>query len=1162
MSVRLSEGQAQPAAAAALPVTNGEPMTPEQIAEILRRLPDLTGEELDQLDFRLPEELLPPPRPGVTVQESFPPESVEGGAAPGVESGPLEVLRFAPEGEIPIAPFINITFNQPMVPLGTLQDLAALDVPVQVEPALPGSWRWLGTKTLRFEYNSELIDRLPKATLYKVTIPAGTQSVNGGILAETVSWTFSTPPAQMVAAHPSYSPQPLEPVFYIAFDQRIDPAAVLETIQVNAGSQRVSLRLADEADIQGDEQVSQLVKNAVAGRWLAFRAAEPLPLDTSITVSIGPGTPSAEGPLLTQTTQSYNFSTYAPLRVEEHGCSWYGNDCRPLTPLFIRFNNPIDDSVYTEDMLRIRPEIPGATVNILGNTIEVTGATQGQTTYTLLLDADLQDTFGQKLGKDTELTIRVGKAEPLLMGPDQTFLTVDPAATKKVFSVYAINYSRLDVKIYAVQPSDWPAFKKYLREWQQTDNPPELPGRLVFNQPVGVEAAADSLTQVDIDLSEHMDGDYGHFIVMVAPPRSLLQNAQERYWRTIHAWVQVTQIGLDAFSDHSQLVVMTTALKDGSPLAGVTIQAGDGSLQASTEADGTARFLIPSGATYLTARQGADTALLPRSPYAWDEDTWQVRLPNDGLRWYVFDDRQMYKPGEEVHVKGWMRRIGGLQSGDVGLVGDAVTSVAYQVNDAQYNAVGGGQAPVNALGGFDFVFTLPEQINLGYATLNLSAQGNYSSLDGTSYTHNFQIQEFRRPEFEVNARNETGGPYFAGGHAVVAVEAKYYTGETLPNAEVTWQVTTSPGSYSPPNWPDFTFGTWQPWWWYFDAYSSGFPGGEGRTETFTGKTDAAGTHYLRLDFDSASPTGEGPRPYSILASSTVMDVNRQAWGSTTSLLVHPADLYIGLRSERYFVERGEPLKVDFIVTDLDGNPVADRPVEIRSARLEWKLRGGNWSEEEADVQTCQLGSLLEPVTCTFETTVGGSYRITARITDMQGRPNESQITRWVSGGQQPPARKVEQETATLIPDRQTYQPGDTAKILVQSPFSPAEGLLTVSRSGILYTRRFHIEDGSTTLEIPIESAHIPNLNIQVDLTGAAARTGDDGEKLDNVPPRPAYASGTLNLSIPPLERTLTLKVTPALAELEPGGETSIAVRVVDARGSAGAGCRACRGGGG
>ena len=84
----------------------------------------------------------------------------------------------------------------------------------------------------------------------------------------------------------------------------------------------------------------------------------------------------------------------------------------------------------------------------------------------------------------------------------------------------------------------------------------------------------------------------------------------------------------------------------------------------------------------------------------------------------------------------------------------------------------------------------------------------------------------------------------------------------------------------------------------------------------------------------------------------------------------------------------------------------------------------------------------------------------------QGRQNQSQITRWVSGGQQPPARKVEQEKVTLIPDKETYQPGDTAEILVQSPFSPAEGLLTVSRSGILYTERFQIEDGTATLEDP------------------------------------------------------------------------------------------------
>ena len=279
-----------------------------------------------------------------------------------------------------------------------------------------------------------------------------------------------------------------------------------------------------------------------------------------------------------------------------------------------------------------------------------------------------------------------------------------------------------------------------------------------------------------------------------------------------------------------------------------------------------------------------------------------------------------------------------------------------------------------------------------------------------------------------------------------------------------------------------------------------------------------------------------------------MDVNRQAWSSTTSLLVHPADLYVGLRSERYFVEKGTPLKVEFIVTDLDGNPFSGRPVLVSAARLEWKFRTGNWNEVEVDIQECRKTSGSEPDSCSFETPIGGSYRITAIVTDEQGRKNQTRFIRWVSGGQLPPSRKVEQEKVTLIPDKQTYQPGDTAQILVQSPFSPAEGLLTVSRSGFLYTTRFQVDNGSTTLSVPIQAEYIPNLNIQVDLVGSAPRTDDNGETLKNVPPRPAFASGQLDLSIPPLQRTLSLNVKPDASRLEPGGETTLRVTLKDANG--------------
>jgi len=1141
--MRLSEGQPHPQEVILLPVATGEPLTEEETQRILSRLPEMEGEPSDQVGFNLPPEPVPPPLTGETISEPFP-LTPELPVPTPVEAGPLEVLRYAPEGEIPIAPFINVTFNQPMVPLATVEDLSQEDVPVMVVPDLPGTWRWVGTQTLTFNYDSDLVDRLPMATEYRVTIPAGTQSAIGGTLTQKVEFTFSTPPVQVVNSYPSGDSQPLEPIFFVAFDQRIDPQAVLDTITVTANRDQVETRLATEEEIAEDKDVSRLSENYSENRWLAFTATTPLPKDAEINVTIGPDTPSAEGLLLSTSAFNFGFRTYAPLKIVDHGCSWWDDNCPPLTPFYIEFNNPIDSESYDSSMLRVEPEIPGVAVDIFGDTISIRGATQGQTTYTVFVSGEIQDIFGQKLGDDKNLSFRVGPAEPVLVGPDGIFVTMDPSTKEPVLSLYTINYDRLDLQIYAVQPSDWLAFKTYLQEYQRTDQHPEPPGRKVFDDDFRIEAPADKLTEVGVELNKYMDGDFGHFIVIAKPPKGLFE--EDRYWEAVQVWVQVTQIGLDAFVDHSEMVVWANALQDGTPLSGISISDDAGVELATTASDGTTRFPIPiDGTTYLIASQGADQALLPNSPYYWGEESWTRYHPNDYLRWYVFDDRQMYRPGEEVHLKGWVRLVGGKQNGDVGLPGEALEAVYYTIWGAQGNELGNGRADVNALGGFDFAFTLPENANLGYANVEFRAESSLSA-DGQYYNHDFQIQEFRRPEFEVTARNETTGPYFVGGQATVAVEAAYYAGGPLPNAEVSWMVSTSPTNYSPPNWPDFTFGIWQPWWWYYSPYIEGdiYVEFDGGYEYFEGKTDATGNHYLNIDFGRP----EEPRPQSVLAEATVMDVNRQAWASSTSLMVHPAELYVGLHSNKYFVEKDEPLEIELIVTDLDGIPVVDRPIQVTAARLDWKFEGGRWTEVEIEPQDCNVGSQSEPVTCTFETSSGGKYQITASIHDEMGRPNKSQFTRWVSGGELPPSRDVEQETATLIPDQENYQPGDTAEILVQSPFSPAEGLMTVSRSGILYTERFKIVDGTATLEIPVEEVHIPNLNIQVDLVGEAPRLDDQGNPLPDVPPRPAYASGTLILNIPPLLRTLDMEVTPRDTALEPGGETTVFVALKDTNG--------------
>ncbi len=1134
----LEEGQQQSAKVIPVAASTGEPMPESELANILSRLPALPPKEEIQSDFKLAQDILPPPRTGETVQQPFPPTA---NAQPPEQSatGPLEVLRFSPEGEIPVAPFISITFNQPMVPVTTLKDLSVNEVPVKVVPELNGTWRWLGTKTLTFNYDSALIDRLPKSTKYTVTVPAGTKSQTGGTLDSAVEWTFTTPAVKITSKYPEGISQPQNPLIYVSFDQRVDPAAILKVTSLTAGGKPVAIRLSTESEWKNNSVISARVKNSIEGRWIVFQPLEILPLDTSITVSIGPNTPSAEGPLTSNDVLSFSFRTYAPLKVEDHGCSWGDNECRPFTPFYIRFNNSLDAKSFSQDLIKIKPDIPGVTVNVTGNSISVQGETKGRTTYTVTLDTRIQDVFGQKLGSSQNLTFKVGSAEKMLVNPNQNFITIDPATGDPSYSIYTVNYDKVDVQIYSVKPSDWPAFRKYLREYRQTDNPAPLPGKKVFDGSVNIKSVDDALTETPVKLKSYLKNNLGHLILIVKPHLGLFE--KDQYWQRVQVWLQVTRIGLDAMVDSSTMTAWTTDLRTGMPIQNATISAESPMPAKMTGETGLVTFDIPDGATYLTASKDNDTALLPRSTNYWGDESWYSSPVTDELRWYFIDDRQMYKPGEEVHIKGWLRRIGGTQTGDVGLVGNDVTSLTYKITEPQGNDIGNGEVKVNTLGGFDLAFTIPQKTNLGSAQIYFQASGSLTNLSGTSFNHNFQIQEFRRPEFEVSARNDTPGPFFAGESGMAAVEAKYYAGGALPNADVTWQVTTTPSHYSPPNWPEFTFGSWTPWW-----INDFEPGNErSNVQTYTGKTDASGTHYLKINFQKDTSA----RPATVSAEATVMDVNRQAWTSSTNMLVHPASLYAGLKTERYFVEKGTPIRVDVIVTDLDGNPIEDRMINVRAARLEWKFRDGRWSEEEADVQNCDIASQNEPVACQFETPVGGSYRISAEVTDEKGRKNRTVITRWVSGGKRPSARKIEQETVTLIPDKEIYQPGDTARILVQPPFTPAEGVLTLSRSGIISTEYFRIKNDTATLEIPITEGYIPNLNVQVDLTGSTPRVDDKGEAIPDIPNRPAYASGNLNLKIPPLTRTLELAANPSEKEMEPGKETIVNVELKDNKGN-------------
>ena len=269
---------------------------------------------------------------------------------------------------------------------------------------------------------------------------------------------------------------------------------------------------------------------------------------------------------------------------------------------------------------------------------------------------------------------------------------------------------------------------------------------------------------------------------------------------------------------------------------------------------------------------------------------------------------------------------------------------------------------------------------------------------------------------------------------MAAVDATYFSGGPLANAEVTWTVTTRQGSYSPPNWSGFTFGVWRPWW-YFGGFGEPWidPWAESQRETFSGRTDSSGRHYLHMEFE-----GDGDHlPTMVTAEARVVDVNRQQWASAADVLVHSASLYVGIRSARTFVRAGDRLDIDAVVTDIDGNPVPDRSFEITAARIVHQYVDGQWTEVPTDPETCEAVSGQTPVECEFEPGIGGRYRISAHVVDDAGRTNRSELTRWVAGGRSGvPSRRIDLEAANLVPDAETYAAGDTPRRSSSTRLSP------------------------------------------------------------------------------------------------------------------------------
>lgn len=1126
--ITLSEGKPVDPTAGERPVAEGTPLSPTRVEALLKMFTEPLEEEKDKPGFLKRPSSKPAPRSATPKEMPFPPK--EGGTAPAeVTAEELQVLSVAPEGDLERAPRLSISFNNPMIAVSDPSaDEQGDPLGIKIEPRPEGKWRWLGTQTLIFEPTGA---EFPRATEYRVTVPEGIADVNKSKLKAPTSQSFTLPRPKVETFHPTSSGLDLEPLIYLVFDQPVEPDKTLPLVHLKQGTEEIALQKLTSAEADKIEKgISKRFEDNLDNRVFFFKAKSKLKPGSSYTIVVDKGIKSAEGPLLSLHQQSSSFSTYGPLVLSSR-YPQKGEEVSPFNEFYLHFNNSLDDEKFDPEWISVTPSIENLKVRAQGNSIYIGGIKSGNTTYTVKVSQKLTDVFKQTLSEPLTLQMKTGRAPKALSHGFSEFTLLDPTVEPGL-PLYTTNVDKLDLLVHKVTPQQWEDYLKFRNAHRRAYTPEDrrklvIPGTKLAEKTISLESKPDQLLSTRVDLSEYFDDGEGNVVVWVKDPTE----DKERYRRReFFTWVQGSKIGIDVEVGPQNFVVMTTKIADGKPLSGASVSMG--SAQGKTDERGAAKIDMPASmAPILQVDHNGSTAFIPHSTYYYGSTNgWIQRSLAPQQSWFLFDDRGLYKPGEKAIIKGYVRSWQRGPKGQLTKAGENDSQVSWTLSDPRGNKLKEGKASLNGFSALEIELEFPPNTNLGSHRLVLNGPGL-----PTGY-HSLNVQEFRRPEFEVSTKVVSDEPHLLQGSATVEATAAYYAGGGLAGSDVNWSVNSSSSSYTPPGRSEYTFGQWTPWWdlgcWWDGSRTSG----GSNYYNFEGKADGEGTHQLAMAFEKMYP----PRPTSVRATATVADVNRQQQSSTTNLLVHPSERYVGLKAEKSFVDEKSDFELKTIATNIDGQMLVGIPINFELIKVEHEYsRAKGYHQVEKLINTQKVTSSEVPSKVTFSPREGGTYRIKATVRDEQDRLNQTDYTFWKAGGELPSRDKVELENLTVVPDRKEYEPGQTAKILVMAPFQDGEGLVVWSRDGLESEERFTLKNGTATLEKTLTEEMIPNLRVNITAVGKTKW----GKRQ-----RPAVAGARLDLSISNKSRQLTIEIQPSREKLEPGAEVDVPVVVKDHQG--------------
>lgn len=1111
-------------------------------------------------------QLLPPPAP--------PALAVALRSASGADPGEaLRVVVARPQGQAQPSEEIAITFSKPVVGMEAQAAGAGADGVARIEPAVAGAWRWLGSSSLEFVPDAPL----PLATPFQVTVPAGLTALDGSALEAPLAYTFETPAPSLLSTDPEggFAWLDARPAISLVFDQPVRDLA--RHAHLRAGGTRIPLAIEREVSL-ADEARARLkaqgpspyphpddLRRLKSRHWrYELRAAADLPLGADVSLEIDGALAGAEGPLAIARPTSIPFRTHGTFAIRGAGAcraerAGDGDTCS-FGPLAISATNPID-LASLRDRLSIEPEVeidwpaaahfsPSPWMNRRDPWAEIRGNFRPGTAYRVRIAAGLADRFGQRAAA-FEATVRFDDRPPYHSLGDENALL--EAAGDGALPITSLNVEEIALNAWQLSDAEF-ARQVSWRPWQGEPRPPlgSAPRQISLD----LSGPRNVQRETPLKLREIFPeaGRTGFFLVEEA-----LDDRPQ--WRGERVLVQITDLAVHLKLGARDGLMWVTSLSAGLPVAGadVCLLAADGRAlwRGQTDADGMAAtpgwaelhsepveawsapplIAIAEKDGDRSATASDWTGAFGAYSFGLEQGALAGSPERAGL---VFTDRGVYRPGDPVHFKGVVR----YRQLDVLARPAPGQLVEVEVRGPDGKPILQEARALSEFGTFSGNFQLDTELPLGLYDITAALEVSGQTL---RYSGEFRVEEYRAPQFQVDVALPAA--HFTAGDALTAaVQGRYLYGGAMSRAEVSWTAQRSTADFVPPGNAGFAFGN-QAWGWNDGppASSSELAGGG------KGVLDDSGLFHI----DAGALQAPAGRTWTYVVEAAVADVNRQRVASRAELTVHPAGAYAGVRTASGgFAEAGKPIDLDMIAVSPEGVRLSGQPLSLVVKRRTWQsiqrqAVGGQWITASEPVETqqfaCQVTSAATPATCTFSPEDPGYHLAEVTVTDAQGRQQTTRSAFHVIGPGWVSWQRGDADLIDLVADKQLYSVGDTAQILVKSPYPEAEAILTVEREGILSARRIALRGSATALSIPIDEALVPNAYVGLVLVRGRTE-GREAIEAGADPGRPAVRMGYAELRVEKKGKRLQVEVTPDAPERRPRERVEIDIQVTNAQG--------------